>query len=103
MLTASVSGRLYASPPASIIVSTIMNVARLNQGIMLFNLLGNLITCIILNIESFFFPTIDVFYSDKGGVLVMILNYSGDVLNFGVAIEEARNRGVKVFLVLILI
>ncbi|CAH1400995.1 unnamed protein product [Nezara viridula] len=33
---------------------------------------------------------------NKGGVLVLILNYSRDVLNFGLAIERARCIGLKV-------
>lgn len=31
-----------------------------------------------------------------GGVLVMIMNYTGDVLNFGLAVEMARNIGYNV-------
>lgn len=32
----------------------------------------------------------------SGGVLVMIMNYTGDVLNFGLAVEMARNLGHNV-------
>lgn len=31
-----------------------------------------------------------------GGVIVIILNYTGDLLNFGSAMEMARNNGIKV-------
>ena len=31
-----------------------------------------------------------------GGVIVIILNYTGDLLNFGLAMEMARDYGIKV-------
>ncbi|KAL1131901.1 hypothetical protein AAG570_011512 [Ranatra chinensis] len=36
-----------------------------------------------------------------GGVLIFVLNYTGDVLNFGLATEEARNKGMQVECVVI--
>ncbi|XP_024081126.1 uncharacterized protein LOC112126379 [Cimex lectularius] len=38
---------------------------------------------------------------NKGGILVIILNYTGDMLNFGLAIENARNKGIQVESVLV--
>ena len=37
---------------------------------------------------------------DKG-VLVVVMNYTGDVLNFGMGVEKARARGVKVDMVVV--
>ncbi|KAK3327199.1 Dak1 domain-containing protein [Cercophora scortea] len=39
--------------------------------------------------------------SDGGGVLVTVMNYTGDVLNFGVAVEKARAAGVRVEMVVV--
>jgi dihydroxyacetone kinase len=36
-----------------------------------------------------------------GGVLVTVMNYTGDVLNFGTAVEKARAAGVKVEMVVV--
>ncbi|CAH1400993.1 unnamed protein product [Nezara viridula] len=33
---------------------------------------------------------------NKGGILIAVLNYTGDQLNFGLAIERARNKGIEV-------
>lgn len=35
------------------------------------------------------------------GVLVTVMNYTGDVLNFGVAVEKARASGVKIEMVVV--
>lgn len=35
------------------------------------------------------------------GVLVIVMNYTGDVLNFGMAVEKAREKGVKVDMVVV--
>ncbi|KAH6983996.1 dihydroxyacetone kinase [Ilyonectria destructans] len=35
------------------------------------------------------------------GVLVIVMNYTGDVLNFGVAVEKARSRGINVDMVVV--
>ncbi|KAK4155467.1 Dak1 domain-containing protein [Chaetomidium leptoderma] len=37
----------------------------------------------------------------KGGVLVTVMNYTGDVLNFGVGVEKARAAGVRVEMVVV--
>lgn len=37
----------------------------------------------------------------SGGVIVIILNYTGDLLNFGLALEMARNNGINVESVII--
>ena len=33
------------------------------------------------------------------GVLVVVMNYTGDVLNFGMAVEKARAAGIEVDMV----
>ena len=38
---------------------------------------------------------------NSGGVLVTVMNYTGDVLNFGVAVEKARAAGVNVEMVVV--
>jgi dihydroxyacetone kinase len=35
------------------------------------------------------------------GVLVIVMNYTGDVLNFGMAVEKARTQGVDVDMVVV--
>jgi dihydroxyacetone kinase len=35
------------------------------------------------------------------GVLVVVMNYTGDVLNFGMAVEKARMKGVEVDMVVV--
>lgn len=35
------------------------------------------------------------------GILVIIMNYTGDALHFGMAIEKARTRGVKAQLLIV--
>jgi dihydroxyacetone kinase len=35
------------------------------------------------------------------GVLVVVMNYTGDVLNFGMAVEKARAQGVEVDMVVV--
>ncbi|KAK3501578.1 putative glycerone kinase isoform [Neurospora crassa] len=38
---------------------------------------------------------------DAGGVLVVVMNYTGDVLNFGLAVEKAKAAGVNVEMVVV--
>ncbi|KAK4159006.1 Dak1 domain-containing protein [Cladorrhinum sp. PSN259] len=38
---------------------------------------------------------------ESGGVLVTVMNYTGDVLNFGVAVEKARASGINVEMVIV--
>lgn len=35
------------------------------------------------------------------GVLVVVMNYTGDVLNFGMAVEKARASGIEVDMVVV--
>lgn len=37
----------------------------------------------------------------EAGVLVIVMNYTGDVLNFGMAVEKARTRGADVDMVVV--
>jgi dihydroxyacetone kinase len=37
----------------------------------------------------------------KKGVLVVVMNYTGDVLNFGMAVEKAKGLGIKVEMVVV--
>lgn len=62
MITGSVSGPIFTSPPTQNIYKAIC----------------------VLNAFS------------KGGILVIVLNYTGDQLNFGLAIERAKNKGIEV-------
>ncbi|XP_063227419.1 PTS-dependent dihydroxyacetone kinase 1, dihydroxyacetone-binding subunit DhaK-like isoform X2 [Bacillus rossius redtenbacheri] len=62
MLTASVVGSVFASPPASTVLHAIRKVC---QG-------------------------------TTGGALLVVPNYTGDVLNCGVAMEQAKNEGLRV-------
>ncbi|KAI6584559.1 hypothetical protein MCOR12_010497 [Pyricularia oryzae] len=39
--------------------------------------------------------------ADGGGVLITVMNYTGDILNFGVAAEKARAAGINVEMVVI--
>ncbi|KAK4185005.1 Dak1 domain-containing protein [Podospora australis] len=38
---------------------------------------------------------------DQGGVLVTVMNYTGDVLNFGIGVEKAKAAGVNVEMVVV--
>ncbi|KAH7475331.1 Dak1 domain-containing protein [Fusarium oxysporum f. sp. albedinis] len=39
--------------------------------------------------------------NNSKGVLVIVMNYTGDVLNFGVAVEKARTMGIEVDMVVV--
>lgn len=66
ILSAAVSGTIFASPSAEQIRTAVMS-------------------------------RVDV----ESGVLVVVMNYTGDVLNFGVAVEKARAAGIKVEMVVV--
>lgn len=66
LLSAAVSGTIFASPSTSQIQTALMG--RVDK---------------------------------EKGVLVIVMNYTGDVLNFGVAVEKARAGGVDVELVVV--
>ncbi|QDS76070.1 hypothetical protein FKW77_005877 [Venturia effusa] len=66
LLTASISGSIFASPSATQVSSAITKRV----------------------------PT-------EYGVLVVVMNYTGDVLNFGLAVEKARARGMGVEMVVV--
>ncbi|XP_046403028.1 PTS-dependent dihydroxyacetone kinase 1, dihydroxyacetone-binding subunit DhaK-like isoform X2 [Ischnura elegans] len=63
MLSAAVSGSVFAAPPSSQIFEAIQQLSAYNNG---------------------------------AGILVIIPNYTGDRLNFGLAVEKALKVGVKV-------
>ena len=67
MLTASVSGDIFASPGSKQILATIQFAAFAGSDL----------------------PR-EKYYKNKRDVLVIINNYTGDRLNFGLAIEKAR-------------
>ncbi|OXU20996.1 hypothetical protein TSAR_015499 [Trichomalopsis sarcophagae] len=67
MLSASVSGSIYAAPPSGHVLHAIQSVSTNNNA----------------------------------GCLVIIPNYTGDCLNFGLAIEKARYLGIKVSQVIV--
>jgi dihydroxyacetone kinase len=66
LLTASISGTIFASPSSSQI-----NTALLSR------------------------------VTTTKGVLVIVMNYTGDVLNFGMAVEKARAKGIAVEMVVV--
>lgn len=73
LLSAAVAGTIFASPNSEQIRVTIM--ARVeNNGLAEKD-------------------------DPKGGILVIVMNYTGDMLNFGVAVETARAAGARVELV----
>ena len=49
--------------------------------------------------EAFFYFLIELFVS--GGTLVIVKNYTGDRLNFGIATERARGEGIEVDMVVV--
>lgn len=61
MLTAAVSGSVFASPPSNHINHAIRSAA-----------------------------------ADYDGVFVVIPNYTGDILNFGLSVEIAKSEGIQV-------
>lgn len=71
LLSAAVAGTIFASPSAEQIRAGIM--ARVDHAS----------------------------HGEDGGVLVTVMNYTGDVLNFGVGVEKARAAGVKVEMVVV--
>lgn len=78
LLSASVAGTIFASPSAEQVRRAIMGRVD-NNGLVHNNNTGD----------------------DDGGVLVTVMNYTGDVLNFGTAVEKARAAGVRVEMVVV--
>jgi len=75
LLSAAVAGTIFASPSAEQVRAAIMARVDNNQ------------------------PTDSS--SSPGGVLVTVMNYTGDVLNFGMGVEKARAAGVNVEMVVV--
>jgi len=73
LLSAAVAGTIFASPSAEQVRAAIM--ARVDNNE----------------------PTT----APQGGVLVTVMNYTGDVLNFGMGVEKARAAGVNVEMVVV--
>ncbi|KAK4148172.1 Dak1 domain-containing protein [Dichotomopilus funicola] len=71
LLSAAVAGTIFASPSAEQVRAAIMN--RVDHG------------------QN----------GQGGGVLVTVMNYTGDVLNFGMGVEKARAAGVPVEMVVV--
>ncbi|EPE05036.1 dihydroxyacetone kinase [Ophiostoma piceae UAMH 11346] len=74
MLTGAVAGTIFASPSAEQIRTAITQLAARA-------------------------PSGDI--SAHPGILVTVMNYTGDVLNFGMAVEKARAAGVPVAMVVV--
>jgi dihydroxyacetone kinase len=72
LLSAAVAGTIFASPSAEQVRAAIMSRVDHTYG-----------------------------GSGGGGVLVTVMNYTGDVLNFGVAVEKARAAGAAVEMVVV--
>jgi triose/dihydroxyacetone kinase / FAD-AMP lyase (cyclizing) len=74
LLTASVAGSIFASPSAEQVrhaVGLCAAAAKKEEG------------------------------QEIKGVCVVVMNYTGDVLNFGLAVEGAKRAGVKVEMVVV--
>lgn len=100
MLTASVSGSIFASPPSSHVFYAIQCVSKMNNNGTIQIILQKveryktfIITCRLLNKWDLNFYFCFVF---PAGCLVITPNYTGDILNFGLAIEKAKHLGYKV-------
>ena len=65
MLTAAVSGAVFASPPPGSILAALRAI------------------------------------QSPGGTLMIVTNYTGDRLNFGIALERARSEGMNVRMVVV--
>ncbi|KAH8888699.1 dihydroxyacetone kinase [Thozetella sp. PMI_491] len=73
MLSAAVAGTIFASPSAEQVRAAIT--ARVDNN--------------------------EPNSSGSGGVLVTVMNYTGDILNFGMAVEKAKAAGVRVEMVVV--
>lgn len=73
LLSASVAGTIFASPSAEQVRTAIQTRVDNNEP------------------DS----------KSDGGVLVTVMNYTGDILNFGMAVEKARAAGVNVEMVVV--
>ncbi|KAH7868859.1 DAK1/DegV-like protein [Lentinula edodes] len=82
MLAASVSGEIFASPSAKQILSTIRLAAYAGEDV---HPRRNTIT-----------DRSAIHVPHRKDVLAIINNYTGDRLNFGLAIEKARAEGIRV-------
>ncbi|KAJ3867129.1 DAK1/DegV-like protein [Lentinula novae-zelandiae] len=82
MLAASVSGEIFASPSAKQILSTIRLAAYAGEDV---HTRRNTIT-----------DRSAIHVPHRKDVLAIINNYTGDRLNFGLAIEKARAEGIRV-------
>ena len=80
MLSASVNGRVFSSPSSSSVLAAIVSVASPN--------------CLLMDE-----PKISEEWEND--VLVIVKNYTGDRLNFGVAVEKAKGLGIGVEMVIV--
>lgn len=79
LLSASVAGTIFASPSAEQVRTAIMG-----------------------RVDDKTLATGGKEHGDgEGGVLVVVMNYTGDVLNFGLAVEKAKAAGVNVEMVVV--
>ncbi|KIK53456.1 hypothetical protein GYMLUDRAFT_232803 [Collybiopsis luxurians FD-317 M1] len=93
MLAASVSGEIFASPSAKQILSTIRLAAFAGDESHLRNLPSDKSSTSSSSSTAQQPPPRLVPHKD---VLVIINNYTGDRLNFGLAIEKARAEGIRI-------
>lgn len=95
MLSASVSGSVFAAPPSNHVLHAIQCVSTNNNGI--YNLeIAFLPQLKKICIIYYILGTFNALFQFLAGCLVIIPNYTGDCLNFGLAIEKSRNLGLKV-------
>lgn len=94
MLSAAVAGGVFASPPPASILSAILSLHNAGSVCRSFRTNHSKIPKGPKN--TYFAPSIGA-----SGVLLIVKNYTGDRLNFGLATEQARNHGVAAEMVVV--
>lgn len=101
MLSAAVAGGVFASPPPASILSAILSLH--NAGSVCrdfktkYSKIPNGEKNYTKNHTAKNFPPL----TGASGVLLIVKNYTGDRLNFGLATEQARNHGVAADMVIV--
>lgn len=99
MASGAVAGFVFASPPVDSIYKAIRTLAKHNDS---------KDNSLILLLKPFLYwwifahPSHEIFKimlcSSDAGVLIVLLNYTGDMLNFGLAAEKAKTHDILVIL-----
>lgn len=91
MLTASVAGSIFAAPPSIHITQALQCIAENNKG-SIYILYAFCVWFIVVKNVSL----TSHYRLLLAGILVVVPNYTGDCLNFGIAIKKAQQAGIKV-------